>query len=151
MGAPMVYGQPLLGPVQGPNMPRSAGLHVANQKRNLHGKRPVGIMLEFQCGRCQRTWWGTQRNKTCKRCNVEAPKVPFEKRVGLGHFKCTCGRNFVGVARGDVKSKCHGCNALVSPWAIEPPGEMKRKSSLSHNCELCHGEGYCPLMNRFYE
>lgn len=106
-------------------------------------ERPVGSLGCYTC--CGRVWWGGPRNRQCNRCHRDGADVPFGKRVGLGHFRCECGRTFVGFGRGDVRSKCHGCQRLVLPHAMEPPGQVEAKSSLKHHCELCGGRGRCPL------
>lgn len=81
-------------------------------------------------------------------------------KVGIGHFHCApCGRTFVGRARADVRantldsltfeqvrSKCHSCGQLYLPHKIEAPRPIKKKTGNSHHCELCDGQGSCPLM-----
>eukprot|EP00052_Salpingoeca_macrocollata_P000467 m.20412 g.20412 ORF g.20412 m.20412 type:complete len:129 (-) comp10546_c0_seq1:33-419(-) len=115
---------------------------------SLREGHPLGVLINYKCALCRRTWWGARSNADCSRCKRAGQELPLEERVGLGHFRCDCGRTFVGMARGDVRSKCHGCQALVLPHTIEPPGQVKRKSNLAHHCELCDGHGNCPLKNR---
>ena len=102
----------------------------------------------FKCLHCHRSWWGTNNFKSiCKDCKVKASAVPFKEQVGLGHFRCECGHSFVGMAKGDVRSKCFKCQEMVLPHTIEPPREIKRKSDsrYAHHCQLCNGRGNCPL------
>jgi hypothetical protein len=113
---------------------------------SITGERSVGNLINFSC-KCGNEWWGGMRNDECRRCKKTGKHIPFEKRVGLGYFRCDCGRTFVGKAGGDVRSKCHGCDKLNLPYAIEPMGEVKKKSTLTHNCELCKGRGECPVAN----
>ena len=106
-------------------------------------------IIQYKCSTCQIYKWGRLGSKpncqVCSRCKAPVKIVPREKWVGLGHFRCLCGRTFVGKARKVVHSKCYACGNLCLPWKIRPMGEVKRKSDLTHHCELCHGSGSCPI------
>eukprot|EP01126_Amoeba_proteus_P020961 TRINITY_DN21284_c0_g1_i1.p1 TRINITY_DN21284_c0_g1~~TRINITY_DN21284_c0_g1_i1.p1 ORF type:complete len:136 (+),score=11.77 TRINITY_DN21284_c0_g1_i1:48-455(+) len=95
----------------------------------------------YECVHCKKQWWAFVGTK-CYQCKKRGTLVPSDRVIGLGHFRCTtCTRTFVGKARGDVSSKCHSCGTIVLPHEIGPPGEVKKKSNHSHNCQLCGGTG----------
>ena len=69
---------------------------------------------------------------------------------GIGWFKCKCGRKYAGFSRGDVMSKCHGCQTKNLPLFIVSGNEASKRehSNNSHHCELCKGNsGSCPIVH----
>ena len=68
--------------------------------------------------------------------------------IGIGWFQCDCKRIFAGFCRGNVPSKCHGCNRDVDVAFIvegNDAGDAERTEQ-RHHCNACLGRGHCPVV-----
>ena len=73
--------------------------------------------------------------------------------LGIGIFKCKCGRTYRGFSRGDITSKCHICQTENLPFDIRrgkrpDKGEVTDKS---HYCNACKGKENCPIVEQVKE
>ena len=69
--------------------------------------------------------------------------------IGIGWFVCPCGRKFAGFSKGDVTSKCHGCQTELYPSFIVPGESAENKEGKpkkAHYCNACKGGSYCPIV-----
>ena len=110
-----------------------------NKSRNLH---------QYEC--CKKRWWGDYVGANmCGTCNSMVKMLPLLKMVGIGWFKCKCGRKYAGFSRGDVTSKCHGCEVENLPSFILPGDSAKKLQSTDkrHYCSACEGSYPCPIIN----
>ena len=107
------------------------------KSRNLH---------QYKC--CRHVWWGGTTNNTCKDCKEEVEKLPLNKMIGIGWFECVCGRRYAGFSRGDVSSKCHGCEVENFAAFIIPGDKANKdeKTDKSHYCNACKGANDCPIV-----
>ena len=118
-------------------------------KLNLfeQNRHKANHIFQYKC--CSKTWWGSIKNNKCKKCNKEVVKLPLSKMIGIGWFKCQCGRKYAGFCRGDVTSKCHGCQQENLASFIVPGDEAHNKEKSNgnaHHCAMCHGVGNCPIV-----
>ena len=120
------------------------------EKSNFQSSyRKSKSIFQYCCScRTGNYWWGSVKNKTCNRCKKEATKLPLQKMIGIGWFQCTCGRRYAGFCRGDVMSKCHGCQKKNLPRFIVPveKDDKREGSDKKHHCEQCKGDYDCPIV-----
>ena len=71
--------------------------------------------------------------------------------IGIGWFQCRCRRTYAGFSRGDVTSKCHGCQVENLPSFILPGDKANKdeKSDKKHFCNACKGSNDCPVIAEF--
>jgi hypothetical protein len=106
-------------------------------------------IFQYKCKCCYNDWWGAKANKTCKQCRQDKKPLPLKDMIGVGWFSCKCGRKFAGFSKGDVTSKCHGCNTEVLPTCIVPgesAGKDDEERKHSHYCNACKGRAPCPIV-----
>ena len=103
---------------------------------------------QFECD-CGNMWWGTNKNKKCRKCRKNVKRLPLEEMSGIGHFFCECGRKYAGFSFGDVTSKCHACKYENYPLFILPGDKAhkdKNKKRKHHFCAVCRGSNNCPVV-----
>ena len=103
---------------------------------------------QYKC-KCSNTWWGPSANNKCRQCGKATGKLPLNKMTGIGWFECACGRKYAGFCKGDIPSKCHGCQ-VQNLASFVLPGEKASKDDESakktHCCAVCEGSGHCPIV-----
>jgi hypothetical protein len=116
-------------------------------------ERFAKFVVEFKCSsrNCgRRTWWGSPSKAGNCRCGKPAAAVPLGQQVGLGWFRCTCGRTWASVAKGSGWCDCKAasCGKRISPDFFTAPdkGGPSGPKKQTHSCSLCHGNGSCPLL-----
>ena len=114
-------------------------------KKSLH-------IFQFKCNskKCKgKCWWGSMKNQMCKNCMKTATKLNLEESIGIGWFKCHCGRRYAGFSRGDVTSKCHTCKTENYPEFIVPgdrASQKEKSTDKQHYCAECKGDYHCPIV-----
>jgi hypothetical protein len=112
-------------------------------------------IFQFKCYYCRKKpWWGPIKNKICFTCGEVAEKLKLEARIGIGWFKCRCGRIYAGFSQGDVTSKCHGCQIENYPKFIVRGNKASKneKTNKHHYCDICKGNrNNCPIVNEVLE
>ena len=109
-------------------------------------------IFQFKCTnkRCsQKVWWGSMKNQMCRNCGRQANKLDLEQTIGIGWFKCQCGRKYAGFSRGDVTSKCHGCHMENYAEFIVPgdrANQDEKKPDKQHYSNICKGDNDCPIV-----
>lgn len=120
-----------------------------------HGAHDFERMLQkskylhqYRCSKCDRYWWGPDQKNTCFECNKVAQALTLDAMIGIGWFQCQCGRRYAGFSRGNVTSKCHGCQVENLPMFIQPGDKAseKDKSDKKHFCSACNGSYGCPVV-----
>ena len=104
----------------------------------------------FQYNCCENRWWGNISNNKCFTCKKTCEILPLAQMIGIGRFKCKCGRKYQGFSRGDTTSKCHACNTENLPYTILPGDKAARDDrnrENSHYCNACKGNSDCPIVN----
>ena len=107
---------------------------------------------QFKCECFNKTkrWWAESSTSVCKRCGTRWNYLDLEDTIGIGWFGCKCGRRYAGFSRGDVTSKCHGCQRENYPVFIvkgeKAHKDDKRSSTAKHHCSMCNGNGHCPII-----
>lgn len=68
--------------------------------------------------------------------------------IGIGWFKCDCGRIFAGFCRGNVPSKCHTCHRdVMAAFVVEGDNAGKSEATeRKHQCNACFGRKHCPIV-----
>lgn len=99
----------------------------------------------YKCDLCGRRYPVSNPKLFVAKCS-SCKREMFRK--GIATYRCqSCGNQFTGVGRFDVRSECYGCGALASAISIRPFDlPLQRKTTNTHSCELCNGSGHCPLM-----
>lgn len=109
-------------------------------------------IFQFECNsyKCKgKRWWGSMMNQICKNCMETAKKLKLEETIGIGWFKCKCGRRYAGFSRGDVASACHGCKMENYPEFIvsgDRASHEEKSTDKKHNCAECEGGYHCPIV-----
>lgn len=107
----------------------------------------------FECQDCCRVFWvdmsGDRDYDTqCPDCNGDAFGYGGPS-IGIGWFKCECGRIFAGFCKSDVPSKCHGCQREVLAAFVTEGDRADKKDGAKkkqHHCNVCRGDGTCPVV-----
>ena len=78
--------------------------------------------------------------------------------IGIGQFKCECGRSYAGKSRGDVTSKCYGCQTHNLPFTITKgiKSNKDERAINSHYCNVCKDykpadRKRCPIVLKVYQ
>ena len=130
----------------------SARKSVSNEsigKNFQDSRRTSQWLFQFECSCNPKRWWGTNKNNKCFKCKKIVNKLLHSETIGIGWFRCQCSRLYAGFCRGDVASKCHGCQAKNLPLFIVPGlrADKNEKTDKSHHCELCLGDrDSCPIV-----
>ncbi len=111
------------------------------------------FIFQYECPECDEMWWGNLLNKSCKDCkddiglSIKGRKLDLNEMVGIGWFKCDCGRTFSSFVAEGVKCKCHACGKASTPACVvsgdDPSNATKSGAKSSHWCSLCNGNGFC--------
>ena len=82
-------------------------------------RRKAQFVYQHKC-KCSdnKRWWGTIANNKCRNCQATVKPLDLKEMVGVGWFECRCERRYARFCRGDVTSKCHGCNKENYPSFI---------------------------------
>lgn len=104
---------------------------------------------QYQCTCSTNRWWGSEKNKICRRCNKKCEPLELTKMIGIGWFSCRCGRIYAGFSKGSVTSKCHACNEENLPLFIVPGDKANKdnKTLNHHYCDKCKGGKNCPIVS----
>ena len=103
--------------------------------------------FQYECISCYIYWCGGYTKNKCPLCGKLVNKLPPEKIIATGWFNCKCERIYAGASRGDITSKCYGCNAENLPAFIQPPLYNLRKTGNTNYCSACRGYKNCPIVN----
>ena len=103
---------------------------------------------QYECIGCNKRRWGNLNHDSCKNCKNKVKILPFIEMIGIGWFVCKCRRIYAGFSRGNVTSKCHGCQKENLPYFIvegdDPKGYEETKNF--HYCSKCKGSNKCPIV-----
>jgi hypothetical protein len=109
------------------------------------------VTSQYKCCRYDtHVWWGGnhEMDSVCDQCGSYGEKLHKFEMIGIGWFQCDCKRIFAGFCRGNVPSKCHGCNRDVdAAFVVEGnnAGDAERTEQ-RHECNACLGRGHCPVV-----
>ena len=102
----------------------------------------------FYCKDCDHHWWTNVPKdrpvSQCRECKTDYDAIPYELQPLLGKHTCSCGNTFVGWTSEGVKSPCYKCRENILPEEFLTPRPIRRKTSNTHNCNVCNGNGNCP-------
>ena len=66
--------------------------------------------------------------------------------VGIGTFKCSCGRQYTVRCKRNDTARCFNCGKGNYPSRFGSPRRIERKTNSKHECSQCNGRGNCPNM-----
>ena len=52
---------------------------------------------QYKCKCSPKRWWGSNANNVCNKCNAKNKHLDLKNTIGIGWFKCLCGRVYAGI------------------------------------------------------
>ena len=114
-------------------------------------KHKSKVTSQYKCIRClDQYWWGDngEYDDICGKCGDHGEKLNKSEMIGIGWFRCECGKIFAGFCKGCIASKCFKCDRDVLPAFVVEGDDAGQQTEKKHQCNACEGRGRCPVIEQ---